>query len=169
MGDRVHYQGKGLALVDPGKGRVAIPNSLRAALAANAPREDGKDGGTVVVAVHPKYECLIAYDPAFVPVLKTRLDGMNEQQIERGGVYDYNFLDRAGAAEPLPFDGSGRFILPPWEFEEFGIKASGSAAFVGSFDWITIWDPKTLIAQAEVDSVLKRWVAYECKSKGIAL
>ena len=43
MASRGRYQGHGIGLVDD-KGRVAIPNALRATLQANAPRADGKDG-----------------------------------------------------------------------------------------------------------------------------
>ena len=49
VAERGDYQGSGLALVDD-KGRVAIPNALRSTLAANSPRADGKDGGTVIIA-----------------------------------------------------------------------------------------------------------------------
>ena len=87
MADRVDYQGKGLGLVDD-KGRVAIPNTLRASLAKNAPRDDGKDGGTVIVAAHPKYRCLIAYDPGFVPVWKAKLEAMNATQVAAGATHE---------------------------------------------------------------------------------
>ena len=68
MGDRQEYQGKGLGLVDD-KGRVAIPSALRTTLAKNAPRDDGKDDGSVIIAPHPTYRCLIAYDPGFIETL----------------------------------------------------------------------------------------------------
>lgn len=167
MSERVLYQGKGLSLVDAAKGRVAIPNALRGALASNSPREDGKDGGSVLIAPHPEYRCLIAYDPAFVPLMKARQEALNEQAMERGAAFNYNFLDRAGAAEPLPFDGSGRMILPTFEMRY--ARITSAAAFVGSFDWMLIWDPATMIANDAVDAFLKEWVAFECEAKGIAL
>lgn len=166
MGDRVDYQGKGLALVDD-KGRVAIPNTLRAILAKNAPREDGKDGGTVIIAPHPEHRCLIAYDPAYVTLLRGKLEAMDEAQKERTGRVDYNILDRAGAAEPLPFDGSGRFIMPA--FERRYARIGSAAVFYGSFNWITIWDPKILVETAGIDPFLKEFVEFACEDKGIAL
>ena len=60
---RGRYQGHGIGLVDD-KGRVAIPNALRATLQHNAPRPDGKDGGTIIVGPHEFHDCLVAYDPA---------------------------------------------------------------------------------------------------------
>ena len=166
MADRVDYQGKGLGLVDD-KGRVAIPNTLRASLAKNAPREDGKDGGTVIVAAHPRYRCLIAYDPGFVSVWKAKLEAMNAVQTAAGAAHDYNILDRAGGAEPLPFDGSGRFIMPT--FERRYAKIGGAAVFLGSFDWITIWSPSILLETPDIDPFLKEYVEFACEDKGIAL
>ena len=166
MGDRVDYVGKGLALVDD-KGRVAIPNTLRAILAKNAPRDDGKDGGSVVVAPHPEHRCLIAYDPAYLTSLKTRLEQLDARQLADSGRPDYNILDRAGAAEPLPFDGSGRFIMPA--FERRYARIEGAAVFHGSFNWITIWSPKVLLETPGTDAFLREFVEFSCEEKGIAL
>jgi len=166
VSDRVDYQGKGIGLVDD-KGRVAIPNTLRASLAKNAPREDGKDGGNVIIAPHPEYRCLIAYDPNFVPYWKARLREMDAKQAEKSGRVDWNILDRAGGAEPLPFDGSGRFIMPT--FERKYARIGGAAIFVGSFDWMTIWSPKILIETPGIDPFLKEFVEFTCDEKGIAL
>ena len=73
MADRGYYQGDGIGLVDD-KGRVAIPSALRTILAANAPKANGKDGGTIVIGAHQKSRCLIAYDPGFLDVMAARLD-----------------------------------------------------------------------------------------------
>lgn len=166
VSERVDYQGKGLGLVDD-KGRCAIPNTLRSALAANAPRADGKDGGTIIVAPHPEHRCLIAYDPGFVPFWRQRLEALDAAQFEKTGRTDYNILDRAGGAEPLPFDGSGRFIMPA--FERRYARIEGAAVFHGSFHYVTIWSPKVLIETANADEYLKEYVAFACEEKGIAL
>ncbi|MGJ3629791.1 division/cell wall cluster transcriptional repressor MraZ [Sphingomonas sp. MMS24-JH45] len=167
VGDRADYQGKGLGLVDPAKGRVAIPNTLRAVLAQNSPREDGRDGGTVIVAPHPTYRCLIAYDPGFVPFWKAKLEGMEQAQFEASGRTDWNILDRAGGAEPLPFDGSGRFILPA--FERRYARIDDAAYFHGSFNWMMIWSPRVLMETADIDAFIKESCAFLCEEKGIAL
>ena len=166
VSERVDYQGKGIALVDE-KSRVAIPNTLRAMLAKNSPREDGKDGGTVIIAPHPEHRCLIAYDPKFVPFWKARLEQLDAAQFEKSGRTDYNILDRAGGAEPLPFDGSGRFIMPA--FERIYARIGNVAFFHGSFHWITIWSPKILIETPGIDPFLKEYVEFACEEKGYAL
>ena len=166
MSERGDYQGKGIGLVDD-KGRVAIPNTLRAMLAKNSPREDGKDGGTVLIAPHPEHRCLIAYDPGFVSVMKGQLERRQAADFERTNQFDYNILDRAGGAEPLPFDGSGRFIMPA--FERRYARIDKTAFFHGSFDWITIWSPKLLLETPGVDSYLKEACEFACDEKGVAL
>ena len=164
--ERGDYQGDGLGLVDD-KGRVAIPASLRATLAANAPRADGKDGGTVIVGVHPKHKCLRAYDPAYVRILRAQLDAREALHTSADGEPNYNFKRRGASGEPVPFDGSGRFIMPgfPRDYADIGEHAF----FWGTLDWIEIWDPKTLLDAADVDPVMQAACRYHCKTKGIAL
>ena len=166
MGDRQEYQGKGLGLVDD-KGRVAIPSALRTTLAKNAPRDDGKDGGTVIIAPHPTYRCLIAYDPGFIETLKRECEARDEAHVAATGASDYNILARAGAAESLPFDGSGRFIMPA--FERRYARIEEVAFFHGTFKWITIWSPRVMIETDGIDPFLKEAVEFQCAEKGIVL
>ena len=137
--ERGEYQGSGLGLVDD-KGRVAIPASLRSTLAQNAPRADGKDGGTVIIGVHQRNRCLVAYDPGFVAVLKSRLDMREAGHTTDDGEYDYN-IKRRGA----------------------------NAFFWGVFDYIEIWDPKTLIDTDDAPDMMKSAARFHCAEKGIAL
>ena len=164
--ERSEYQGDGLGLVDD-KGRVAIPASLRQALAANSPRPDGKDGGTIIVGVHPKQTCLRAYDPAFVKILKAKVEAREALHTGEDGEPNYNFKRRGASGEQAPFDGSGRFIMPPFPRDYAGIGEH--AFFWGTFDWIEIWDPATLIAATDVDPVMQAACRFHCKQKGIAL
>ena len=166
MTERVDYQGDGLGLVDD-KGRVAIPASLRAALATNSPRADGKDGGTVIVGVHQKNKCLVAYDPGFVAILRARLDQREAANTLEGGEFDYNIKRRGASGEPTPFDGSGRFIMPG--FPRFHAGITDHAFFWGVFDYIEIWDPRTLIESDGPPEIMKSAARYHCAQKGIAL
>ncbi len=166
MTERVDYQGDGIGLVDD-KGRCAIPASLRQALAANSPRADGKDGGTVIVGVHPKQTCLRAYDPAYVAILKAQLDAREALHTGEDGEPNYNFKRRGASGEAVPFDGSGRFIMPGFPRDYAGIEET--AFFWGTMDWIEIWDPKTLMAATDVDPVMQAACRYHCKQKGIVL
>jgi MraZ protein len=166
MADRVGYQGDGFGLVDD-KGRVAIPSSLRSSLAQNAPRPDGKDGGTVIIGVHPEQKCLRAYDPGYVKLLKAETEELQALYLAKHGKPDFNLKRRNASGEAVPFDGSGRFIMPgfPRDYANIG----ENAFFYGTFDWIDIWDPRTLIDAVGVDDAVQLACRYHCKAKGIAL
>lgn len=167
VSDRVEYQGKGVGLVDD-KGRVAIPAALRNALARNAPRPDGKDGGTVLVGDHPDFPCLIAYDRGYVPLLKQELSERRAEAAARIGSPEYYAVRMAvGSVEEASFDGSGRFVLPPYERDSAGI--TDVAFFLGDIESFMVWDPRRLVAHAAIDDRIKRQVTFFCAEKGIAL
>ncbi|MDQ2879525.1 MAG: division/cell wall cluster transcriptional repressor MraZ [Pseudomonadota bacterium] len=166
MVDRISYQGDGIGLVDD-KGRVAIPSALRTILAANSPRADGKDGGSVIIGVHPKFPCLRAYDPAYADVLRAELDHRVATYTGADGEPNYAFKQRGASGEAVPFDGSGRCIMPGFPRDYAQIDAN--AFFWGSMDWIEIWDPRTLIEADGADPLVKAACRYHCKQKGIAL
>ncbi|MDO7842026.1 division/cell wall cluster transcriptional repressor MraZ [Sphingomonas immobilis] len=166
MVDRVGYQGDGFGLVDD-KGRVAIPSSLRSSLAQNAPRPDGKDGGTVIIGVHQKNKCLVAYDPGFLKVLTSRLDAREAANTSDDGEFNYNIKRGAAQGEALPFDGSGRFIMPG--FPRFHANIAEHAFFYGVIDYFEIWDPKTLLATEGLPEVMTSCCRYHCMQKGIVL
>lgn len=166
VSERSDYQGDGLGLVDD-KGRVAIPASLRATLALNSPRADGKDGGSVVIGIHPEQKCLRAYDPAYLKILRAEVEEAVARRRAKDGVTDYNLMRRGASGEPVPFDGSGRFIMPGSSRDY--AKIDENAFFYGAFDWIEIWDPKTLIESADVDDAVQSLCRYHCRIKGIPL
>ena len=86
--DRSEYQGDGLGLVDD-KGRVAIPASLRQALATNSPRPGPKTGVTVLVSVHPQRQCLLPYDPAYFKILEAEIEAIQARHLDEFGEPDY--------------------------------------------------------------------------------
>ena len=67
----------------------------------------------------------------------------------------------------MPFDGSGRFIMPG--FPRFHAKIGAHAFFYGTFDYFEIWDPATLLQADRVPEVQKACARYHCGLKGIAL
>ena len=166
VAERGDYQGSGIGLVDD-KGRVAIPNALRATLAANSPRADGKDGGTIVIAAHEDQPCLVAYDPAYVQALKAELKHRLELSRGEDGKVDANILRDGANGEAVPFDGSGRFIMPG--FPRFHAGIGEHAFFWGMLDTIEIWDPGTLLSTPGIAPRMVSACRYHCQEKGIAL
>ncbi len=166
MADRGYYQGDGIGLVDD-KGRVAIPSALRTILAANAPKANGKDGGTIVIGAHQKSRCLVAYDPGFLDIMAARLDRREAEHTGADGEFDYNIKRRATSGEAVPFDGSGRFIMPA--FPRFHAGIGVHAFFYGVFDYIEIWDPKTLIEPPDAPEIMKSMARFHMMEKGVSL
>ncbi len=167
VSDRLEYQGKGIGLVDD-KGRVAIPNALRTALAKNAPRADGKDGGTVLVGDHPDFPCLIAYDRGYVPLLKQQLlERRNEAAAKIGSPEYYAARMAVGSGEEVTFDGSGRLILPSYERKSSGI--ADVAFFLGDIENFMIWEPRRLVAHPAIEERIKNQATFLCAEKGIVL
>lgn len=166
MSHRGHYQGDGIGLVDD-KGRVAIPASLRQTLAANAPKANGKDGGTIVIGAHQKSPCLVAYDPGFVDILAERLSRREADNPGEGGEFDYNIKRAGSSGEAVPFDGSGRFIMPA--FPRFHAGIGAHAFFYGVLDYIEIWDPRTLIETADAPAVMRSMAKFHMGRAGAPL
>jgi len=165
VAQRGRYQGHGIGLVDD-KGRVAIPAPLRATLAANAPRADGKGGGSIVVGAHEDSPCLIAYDPAYLDILADDLDRREAESL-RDGRYDRNIKRAAASGEEVPFDGSGRFVMP--DFPRFHAGIEEHAFFYGQLDYIEIWNPRTLLATDGLPDVMTNMVRFYMKQRGVAL
>lgn len=163
VSDRGEYQGSGVGLVDD-KGRVAIPSSLRSTLAGNAPRADGKDGGTVIIGPHQKQRCLIAYDAGYLAKLKAQLDTREERYTGEDGEFDYNIKRRAASGEAVPFDGSGRLIMPGFPRAYAGITQH--AFFFGVFDYFEIWDPSVLF-ESDGPENMKFEARWHLEQKGV--
>lgn len=168
MASRSLYQGDGIALVDD-KGRVAIPPTLRQQLAANAPKADGKTGGTVIIGAHQSHQCLIAYDQGYLDLLAARLEKQESEHEAATGAPDFNILRSGASGEPVPFDGSGRFIMP--EFPRFHANIGTHAFFYGTLRYIEIWDPQTLINSPDVpaDHVMKKMARFYMAKRGVTL
>lgn len=165
VSNRGWYQGDGIGLVDD-KGRVAIPAALRQTLSANAPKEGGKNGGAVIVGAHQKNRCLIAYDAGYLDVLAGNLAKREAEHTAADGEFDYSIKRRAAVGESVPFDGSGRFIMPA--FPRHYAKIGAHAFFYGVLDYIEIWDPRTLL-DSDGPDVVKEMASFHMAERGVQL
>jgi len=152
VGERGLYQGSALTTVDP-KGRVAIPANLRSTLERNA------DARVVVVTIHPQSPCLLGYDLGWSRERHRELKAHEQRVLERGGAIDYNmFRDAYNVAEEIPFDNSGRFLLPGFLKMKSGLK--DVAFFQGYGDYFEIWNPDVLLASEEASPLSRDLVRY---------
>ena len=143
-----------------GKGRVAIPASMRAVIERNV-EAGGGDPRTVVIALHPKDPCLIAFDPAFLKLSHERLERREEAREDAGEEIDYNAKRRGLAlTESAGFDSSGRFILPDFYAMRAKLLPGTDAVFTGAGNFFEIWNPVLLLAAEGVDPVLKELVEF---------
>jgi len=164
---RGNYQGYALQQVDE-KGRVAIPSSLRAALIARTPAgTDPKEASTIVIAMHESDPCLIAYDLAYSDALVAALNRRANENAGADCAPKSMILREAMLSDALPFDSSGRFILPPFPRHE--LKIGKYAFFMGLGNYFEIWDPATILASEKASAKMKAAVRFLMSEKGEAL
>jgi len=132
-----------------GKGRVAIPASMRGVLEGNSATR------AVVLSIHPTDPCIQAYDLDWADILHSRLERDLEREKDNGRVFDEIRENRRGfgLTEDLPFDSSGRFILPA----VFKRKAQldDVALFLGTGNTFEIWNPRLLLEAPGIDEDTK--------------
>ncbi len=135
------YIGQGLALKSD-KDRFVLPAKLRSTIA------DRSGEKVLCLALHEQWPCLMGFGLDHA----RRIPEILEQEAKDARDFGRPF-DRAARElllsdfEGAPFDGSGRFIMPPVSAELGGI--SDMIYFQGATSYITVWDPRTLLAQTD--------------------
>ncbi len=154
------FQGSALNAVDA-KGRLSVPAFVRSVI------ERRSDARAIVVGAHEVAPCLTAYGRNYARNLWSDLERRRLAEEERGGTLDdhYARARRAfGMTEDVPYDTSGRIVLPPMMRRKGRIE--DLALFVGIGGIVEIWNPR--VALAEGDRDLKEIAAWRLEEKGIA-
>ena len=161
MADRAVFKGYALQGID-GKGRVALPASMRLIIE----RQGGE--AKVTLTDDRKRGCLRASDLGWSNRLFDRAAADadsargTDREIDRDEVGSLTL----GPLDDVPFDTSGRFILPPF------LKGKGKldtlAFFWGAGDSIEIWNPETLLANPDADEGKKERCAWLMAERGAA-
>lgn len=161
MGERGLFRGHGLQAID-GKGRVAIPSPLRAVIERNA------GDRVLLLGLHGRDPCLTGADTGFSQLEYDRLQRDEARALDAGREVDRDNIARLafGGGEELPFDASGRFILPA--FYRDVAKLGDLAFFVGTGERFEIWNPHSLIAADGVPETLKKMATYALAQRGVA-
>jgi MraZ protein len=154
------FQGSALNAVDA-KGRVSIPAFLRGVI------ERRGDARTIVLAKHEAFPCLSAYDPAYAALKHAKL----ERQFEKDELnpdaelaYQARTLMAFGATEEVPYDSSGRIVLPPMMRNKGGIAEL--ALFLGAGETFQIWNPQLLLADNRIPEDLKDIARFRLEERG---
>ena len=139
---RVRYNGQGFSLKGE-KDRFVLPPDFRKAL-----KESGDGRKELCLQLHPTLTCLVAFGLSREAELDVQLDREEENALRRGEPFNrqvrssqlFGFLK-------VPFDDSGRFVLPERYFKLGNIV--DRAFFQGGGLQFTIWNPEELAKLGE--------------------
>ncbi len=154
------FQGSALNAVDA-KGRLSVPAFVRNVI------ERSSEARAIVIGAHEVSPCLTAYGRSYARNLYKEMERRRLAEEDRGGTLQdhYARARRAfGMTEDVPYDTSGRIVLPPMMRRKG--KIEDLALFVGVGGIVEIWNPR--VALAEGDRDLKEIAAWRLEEKGIA-
>ena len=154
------FNGSALNAVDA-KGRLSVPAFIRSVI------ERRSDAKAIILGAHETDPCLTGYDRNYARILHAENERRRLAEEERGGTLDDHYARARrmfGMTEDVPYDPSGRIVLPPMMRRKG--KIEDLALFVGVGGIVEIWNPR--IALVEGDKDLKEIAAWRLEEKGIA-
>jgi MraZ protein len=152
------FNGSALNAVDA-KGRLSVPAFIRSVV------ERRSDARGLIIGAHEVDPCLTAYDLNYA----RNLYAENERRrlVEEGTDPQAHFARARrtfGITEEVPYDSSGRIILPPMMRRKGRIE--DLALFVGVGGTFEIWNPRLALESGDAD--LRELAAYRLEEKGVA-
>ena len=157
------FQGSALNSVDA-KGRVSVPAFLRSVI------ERRGDARTITLAKHESFPALSAYDPAYAALKHNKLERLLEKEETNPNAqldYEQRNLMAFAATEEVPYDSSGRIVLPPMMRRKGGID--DLALFLGAGETFQIWNPKLFLAEAKIPEDMKDIARFRLEERGLKL
>lgn len=153
------FSGSALNAVDA-KGRLSVPAGIRSVI------ERRSEVRAIILGLHEVDSCLIAYDRNYGRFLHRENERLRLAEEERDKRARYSRDRRTfGIVEEVPYDPSGRIILPKM------IRTKGRiedlALFVGTGATVEIWNPRLAIESG--DEGLGDLARYHLEEKGISL
>lgn len=140
-GQPVSYHGQGFSLLRD-KNRFVLPSSLRAKVRESS----GKD--VLCLAKFPDWKCLVGFGLSRIDEFEAELD--REQARADAAGRPFNRVKQAMALytfQEVPFDGSGRFVMPDGMARLANI--GDQVYFQGVGNVITIWNPEELYKESD--------------------
>ena len=153
------FQGSALNAVDA-KGRLSVPAFVRSVI------ERRSDSRAIVVGAHEIAPCLTAYGRNYAKTLWADLERRRLAEEDRGGTLDDHYARARrmfGMTEDVPYDTSGRIVLPPMMRRKGRIE--DLALFVGVGGTVEIWNPRVALAEGDAD--LREIAAWRLEEKGL--
>ncbi|MEO6041764.1 MAG: division/cell wall cluster transcriptional repressor MraZ [Croceibacterium sp.] len=156
------YGGQGFSLRGE-KDRYVLPPAFRNAIVPddNAPR-------TLCLAKHDRWTCLTGFGLPRTANFDSQLEREEERATRLGQEFDRDLraMQLWGFAE-VPFDASGRFVLPDHLADLAGL--SDGVYFQGAGEFFTLWAPAELYAMGagwEGPQAACRKLASDAAAKG---
>jgi MraZ protein len=156
------FQGSALNAVDA-KGRVSVPAFLRSVV------ERRGDARTIVLAKHESFPALSAYDPAYAALKHAKLERLFEKQegdADAALDYQQRNLMAFAATEEVPYDSSGRILLPPMMRRKGQVE--DLALFLGAGETFQIWNPRLFLAEPRVPEDMKDIARFRLEERGLS-
>lgn len=124
-------------------------------------KDSSFDAKTLCIAKHDRWDCLIGFGLSRMEELEEQLNREEETAIRTGKDFDrdtrsaqlYGFME-------VPFDDSGRFIMPEYLVELGGLEEQ--VYFQGGGAFFTIWNP------AKLEEMGPEWAAAKAACKALA-
>ena len=155
------FQGSALNAVDA-KGRVSVPAFLRQVI------ERRGDARNIVLAKHDHFQALSAYDPAYAALKHNKLERLLEKQ-ETDPASELEHARRTmmafGATEEVPYDSSGRVIIPPMMRRKSGIE--DLALFIGVGETFQLWNPTLFLTDKNIPDDMKDIARFRLEERGL--
>jgi MraZ protein len=133
------YSGQGFSLLRD-KGRFVLPPQFRKTV-----KESSQGAKTLCLARHDRWKCLVGFGLSRTDEFVAQLDREEERAIKTGQDFDRDLraMQLYGFVE-VPFDDSGRFVLPDHLGELAGVV--DQLYFQGAGAFFTVWNPEELAA-----------------------
>ncbi len=155
------FQGSALNAVDA-KGRVSVPAFLRSVI------ERRGDARAIVLAKHDSFAALSAYDPAYAALMHAKIERQfekNELNPEAELAYQAKTLMAFGATEEVPYDSSGRILLPPMMRRKGQI--ADLALFIGVGETFQLWNPTLFLDDPRIPEDMKDIARFRMEERGL--
>ncbi|MDL2351611.1 MAG: division/cell wall cluster transcriptional repressor MraZ [Pseudomonadota bacterium] len=136
-GKAITYSGQGFSPLGE-KGRFVLPPDLRKSV-----RESGHGERLLCLAKHPRWKCLTGFGLSRADQFEAELDREEAIALERGQEFDRDMrAQQLYGFTRVPFDDSGRFVMPERYFKLGGLTTS--VFFQGGGKMFTLWNPAEL-------------------------
>lgn len=138
---QVIYSGQGFSLKGE-KGRFVLPPAFRKTVA------ESSDGKILCLARHERWKCLTGFGLSRGAELEAQIEREEERAIRMGRDFDPDLrrIQLFGFVE-IPFDASGRFVMPD-HLAGLGGLTDG-VFFQGAGSFFTLWNPDELFRMGE--------------------